>query len=90
MDLIFQVHKQLTPAVERAVDINCRNFIDATRHRIAVRFAYPNIFLPYSINIYLQDEKWKQYNLQSEINLNRFIEEMADFGLRLDGYICGE
>uniref|UniRef100_A0A914V189 Exocyst component Exo84 C-terminal domain-containing protein n=1 Tax=Plectus sambesii TaxID=2011161 RepID=A0A914V189_9BILA len=69
LDLTFEVDKLMTPAVKKAIDVNCRNFIDATRARIT-------------------EDKWKPYNLQSEANLNRFMEEMSDLGLRLDAFVC--
>jgi len=38
----------------------------------------------------VSEDKWKPYNLQSETNLNKFLEEMQEFGLRLDRFICDD
>ncbi|KAH7728570.1 Protein EXOC-8 a [Aphelenchoides avenae] len=37
-----------------------------------------------SVRLRITEEKWRPYNLDSESNLNRYLEEMSDLGLPVD------
>uniref|UniRef100_A0AC35TYL8 Exocyst complex component 8 n=1 Tax=Rhabditophanes sp. KR3021 TaxID=114890 RepID=A0AC35TYL8_9BILA len=37
-----------------------------------------------SMRLRISEEKWKMYSLETETNLNRFLEEMTDLGLTID------
>ncbi|KAK0422869.1 hypothetical protein QR680_007836 [Steinernema hermaphroditum] len=65
LDLNFEVHRRLAPALKTALNANFNNIIESVRLRI-------------------QEERWKMYNMESESNVNRFLEEMADLKLRID------
>lgn len=68
LDLSFEVHRLLTPAMTTAMENNFANIIEAVCLRIS-------------------EERWKPNNLENESNLNRFLEEMSDIGLSIDGSI---
>uniref|UniRef100_A0A1I8ARD1 Exo84_C domain-containing protein n=1 Tax=Steinernema glaseri TaxID=37863 RepID=A0A1I8ARD1_9BILA len=65
LDLNFEVHRLLAPALKTALNANFNNIIESVRLR-------------------MQEERWKMYNMESESNVNRFLEEMADLKLRID------
>ncbi|TKR95549.1 hypothetical protein L596_009701 [Steinernema carpocapsae] len=65
LDLNFEVHRLLAPALKTALNANFNNIIESVRLRI-------------------QEERWRMYNMESESNVNRFLEEMADLDLRID------
>ncbi|VDP13253.1 unnamed protein product [Onchocerca flexuosa] len=37
-----------------------------------------------SIRLRVSEERWRAYNMESESNVNRFVEEMSDMGLAVD------
>ncbi|KAI6222041.1 Exocyst complex component 8 [Aphelenchoides besseyi] len=50
--------------------------------RTALETNFANIIE--SIRLRIQEEQWQPYNLESEANLNRYLEEMSDVGFTLD------
>ncbi|CAG9540323.1 unnamed protein product [Cercopithifilaria johnstoni] len=50
--------------------------------KIAIETNFTNIIE--SIRLRISEERWKAYNMESELNVNRFIEEMSDMGLAVD------
>uniref|UniRef100_A0A183J8C3 FHA domain-containing protein n=1 Tax=Soboliphyme baturini TaxID=241478 RepID=A0A183J8C3_9BILA len=36
----------------------------------------------------LKEDKWRQYNLQSESNMHRFVQEMKDIGISIEDMVC--
>ncbi|EJD74379.1 hypothetical protein LOAG_18298 [Loa loa] len=50
--------------------------------KIAVETNFTNIIE--SIRLRVSEERWRAYNMESESNVNRFIEEMSDMGLTVD------
>uniref|UniRef100_A0A914E4H4 Exocyst component Exo84 C-terminal domain-containing protein n=1 Tax=Acrobeloides nanus TaxID=290746 RepID=A0A914E4H4_9BILA len=65
LDLSFEVHRLLAPALKTALTTNFTNIIESMRLRIS-------------------EERWKPYNMETESNLNRYLEEMSDMGLAID------
>uniref|UniRef100_A0A915CZA6 Uncharacterized protein n=1 Tax=Ditylenchus dipsaci TaxID=166011 RepID=A0A915CZA6_9BILA len=52
---------------------------------LAMENNYANIIE--AVCLRLSEERWKPINLESESNMNRFLEEMSDLGLSIDGSI---
>ncbi|VBB27067.1 unnamed protein product [Acanthocheilonema viteae] len=50
--------------------------------KIAIETNFTNIIE--SIRLRISEERWRAYNMESESNVNRFIEEMSDIGLAID------
>uniref|UniRef100_A0A0R3RQK9 Exocyst complex component 8 n=1 Tax=Elaeophora elaphi TaxID=1147741 RepID=A0A0R3RQK9_9BILA len=50
--------------------------------KIAIETNFTNIIE--SIRLRVSEERWRAYNMESESNVNRFIEEMSDIGLAVD------
>ncbi|KAI6234482.1 Exocyst complex component 8 [Aphelenchoides fujianensis] len=50
--------------------------------RTALETNFTNILE--TIRLRIQEERWEPYNLENEANLNRYLEEMSDYGLSLD------
>jgi len=48
----------------------------------ALESNFANIFE--SVKLRISEEKWRPYNLESELALNRYLEEMSDLGLSID------
>uniref|UniRef100_A0A915BQF9 Exocyst complex component 8 n=2 Tax=Parascaris univalens TaxID=6257 RepID=A0A915BQF9_PARUN len=43
-----------------------------------------------SIRLRISEERWRVYNMESESNVNRFLEEMSDMGLCIDWAISSQ
>ncbi|KAK6106541.1 Vps51/Vps67 family protein [Brugia pahangi] len=50
--------------------------------KIAIETNFSNIIE--SVRLRVSEERWKAYHMESESNVNRFIEEMSDMGLSVD------
>ncbi|VDN01465.1 unnamed protein product [Thelazia callipaeda] len=50
--------------------------------KIAIKTNFTNIIE--SIRLRISEERWRAYNIESESNVNRFVEEMSDMGLAVD------
>uniref|UniRef100_A0A7E4USQ0 Exo84_C domain-containing protein n=1 Tax=Panagrellus redivivus TaxID=6233 RepID=A0A7E4USQ0_PANRE len=48
----------------------------------AIESNFSNVFE--AIKLRISEERWRPYNLESELSLNRFLEEMSDIGLNVD------
>uniref|UniRef100_A0AC35FNL0 Exocyst component Exo84 C-terminal domain-containing protein n=1 Tax=Panagrolaimus sp. PS1159 TaxID=55785 RepID=A0AC35FNL0_9BILA len=79
----------------RILDQQCRKLSDAGLdlnfevHRLlapslqtALETNFSNIFE--SVRLRISEEKWRPYNLESELALNRYLEEMSDLGFSID------
>ncbi|KAI6174863.1 Exocyst complex component 8 [Aphelenchoides bicaudatus] len=71
IDLTFEIHRLLEPALRVALEGNFSNILESIRLRT-------------------QEERWQPFNLETEQSLNRYLEEMSDFGLSIDWAVSSE
>uniref|UniRef100_A0A0N4Z8P5 Exo84_C domain-containing protein n=1 Tax=Parastrongyloides trichosuri TaxID=131310 RepID=A0A0N4Z8P5_PARTI len=77
--LINQCDKLISIGLDLSFEIN-RLLIPSLKEAVVSNFG--NILE--SIKLRISEEKWKMYSLESDSNLNRFLEEMSDLGMSID------
>ncbi|CEF64498.1 Exocyst complex component 8 [Strongyloides ratti] len=77
--LINQCDKLVNIGLDLSFEIN-RLLIPSLKEALTSNFG--NILE--SIKLRISEEKWKMYSLESDTNLNRFLEEMTDLEMSID------